>query len=363
MRYGSVRLLIGAAAFGVAADAAAVEPRVLHLANRPEFIADDTVQKFEAETGISVTYDVYTSDAEIWGALGSGDKQGWDLVVVSVVPILADGLPRHFFRPVGRDRIGNFSNLDQDILDKVAVWDPGNELAVPYLWGTAGLGIDQAKLQAIRPDKPLDTLALVFDPATIAEINCGVAMEDLPELAIPAALAMLGLDPTSQAPKDLDKAGDLLARLKFLVRRLPPEAFVEALASGQICVGFGASDDVADARTKAEDRDNGVDLTYLIPRERSRMWIDVLTIPADAVHVDEAREFINFLLRPEIISDITDWTGAVNPNTLANYFVDDDKTDQTVFPSPESRARLFMDRPLSPEAAAARQRIWNRTRP
>jgi putrescine transport system substrate-binding protein len=358
----SVRLIATAAGLGLAS-AASAEPRVLHVANRPEFIADDTVQKFEAETGIAVTYDVYPNDASVAEALAGGNKQGWDLVVVSVVPVLARGVAQHLFQPVGRDRIPNYGNLDQDILERVAVFDPGNEHAVPYLWGTAGLGLDPDKIRDAFPDAPFDSLALVFDPLVVRRIGCGVIMEDMPDNAIPAALAMLGLDPLSQNLKDLDQAGELLAKLKPLVRRLAPDEFVEALASGAACVGFGASDDVTDARSKADDRDNGVGLTYVIPKERTRMWVDALTIPSDAVHVDEAREFIDFLLRPEIVSDITDWTGAVNPNTLANDFVDDDKSDETVFPSTESRARLFMDLPLSPEAAAARTRIWNRTRP
>ena len=348
---------------GVSLPAASEETRVLHFANRPEFIASDTVQKFEAETGIAVTYDLYQNDTELFDALAAGNRRGWDLVVASVVPMLAKAVPRHLFQSVGRDRLANYNNLDRDILADAAVWDPDNAIGVPYLWGTTGLAIDAAKLKAAFPDAPEDTLALAFDPRTVARISCGVAVEDAPDNVFPAALAMLGLDPTSQSSKDLDQAGDLLGKLKPLVRRLSSEDFVEALANGTVCVGFGASDDVTDARSKAEDRDNGVDLTYFIPKERTRMWIDVLAIPAGAAHVEEARQFIDFLLRPEIISDITDWTGAVNPNTLAAGFVDDDKTDQTVFPSAESRARLFMDRPLSPEAAVQRARLWSKTKP
>jgi putrescine transport system substrate-binding protein len=360
-RIGSVAAL--AVVVAMAGGAASSQPRALHFANRPEFIADDTVQKFEAETGIAVTYDVYQSDGELVGALAEGDKPGWDLVVTSAVPVLAQAATRHLFQPVGRDRLANYGNLDRDILAKLAVWDPDNQLAVPYLWGTAGLGLDLARLRAALPDAPTDSLALAFDPALVARVGCGVVVEDLPDSVLPAAQAWLGLDPLSLVPRDVERAGDLLARLKPLVRRLPADEFVEALASGSACIGFGASDDVTDARTKAEDRGNGVELTYVIPRERTRMWIDVLAIPAGAVHVEEARAFIDFVLRPEIISNITDWTGAVNPNTLATDFVDDDKTDQTVFPSAESRARLFMDRPLSPEAAALRARIWSRTKP
>jgi len=340
------------------------EPGQLHMANRPEFIAADTVQKFEAETGIDVTYDVYPTADAADSALARGNKPGWDLVVVSTVPTLLRGVERHWFQPIRAAALANGANLDPRILALTASADPGNQMGVPYLWGMAGLVVNSDRLKSVLPDPPEDSLALVFDPSQAATLAaCGVIMEDSPDDAIPAALAQLGLDPQSQSPRDLERAGDLLLKLKPLVRRLPSDGFIEALASGSACVGFGASIDVADARTRADQRGTGVELRFIVPRERSRMWIDVLAIPAGAAHPDAARAFIDFILRPEIISDITDWTGAVNPNILAADFVDDDKTDQTVFPSEQSRARLFLDQPITPEAAAVRARIWAKAKP
>jgi putrescine transport system substrate-binding protein len=343
---------------------ARAEPELLHMANRPEFIAADTVQKFEAETGIQVTYDVYPTGDAAAASLAHGNKPGWDLVVVSAVPDLLRGVEHHWFQPVPPSSLANSTNLDPRILTLTALVDPGNQMGVPYLWGMAGLVVNADRLKSVLPDAPEDSLALVFDPDLAARLGaCGVIMEDSPDDAIPAALAQLGLDPQSQAPHDLEQAGDLLLKLKPLVRRLPSDGFIEALASGSACVGFGASIDVADARTRADQRGTGVELRFIVPRERSRMWIDVLAIPVGAQHPDAARAFIDFILRPEIISDITDWTGAVNPNILAADFVDDDKTDQTVFPSEQSRARLFLDRPITPEAAAVRARIWAKSKP
>jgi putrescine transport system substrate-binding protein len=340
--------------------------RVLNFANRPDFLADDTIQKFEAETGIKINLTTYATDAELQAGLKSG-KAGWDLVVAATVPVLMKGVADGLFQPVDPSKIGNYANIDPAMLARVAPADPGNRFAVPFLFGTAGLGVNTAKLKGVLGDgAPIDTLALLFDPALNQKTqSCGLAVQDSPEDVIPAALAFLGLDPTSQDDKDLARAGDLLQRVKPIVRRLAANDFAEALASGTVCVGFGSSIQVTDAKTRASDRDNGVDITYSVPRERARLWIDVLAIPAKAQNADAAREFINFLLRPEIVSDITDWTGAANPNLLAADFVDDDddKNDETVFPSETAWARLVLDRPLTPEAEKTRARIWGRSKP
>ncbi|GGF03271.1 putrescine-binding periplasmic protein [Aliidongia dinghuensis] len=338
---------------------------VLNFANRPDYLADDTIQKFEAETGIKINLTTYTTDDELLAGLKSG-KGDWDLVVAPAVPVLGKGIADGLFQPIDRTKIGNYANVDPAILDRVAPIDAGNRMGVPFLFGTAGLAVNLAKLKdALGEDPPTDTLGLLFDPALNKKAaTCGLAIQDSPDDAIPAALAFLGLDPTSQDDKDLARAGELLQRVKPLVRRFAANDLTEALAGGSVCVGFGSSIQVTDAKTRASDRDNGVDLTYTVPRERARLWIDVLAIPAKAKNVEAAQQFINFLLRPEIVSDITDWTGAANPNLLAADFVDDDdKSDETVFPSQTSWARLFLDRLHTPEAEKTRARIWARSKP
>ena len=346
-----------------AADDAA---RVLNFANRPDFLADDTIQKFEAETGIKINLSTYATDAELLSGLKSG-KGGWDLVVAGTVPVLMKGVADGLFQPVDPSKIGNYANVDPRMLGRVVSADPGNRMAVPFLFGTTGLGVNLTKLKAVLGDAaPVDTLGLLFDPALNQKVaTCGLAVQDAPGDVIPAALAFLGLDPTSQDDKDLARAGEVLQRVKPILRRLSANDFAEALASGTVCVGFGSSVQVTDAKTRASDRDNGVDLTYAVPRERARLWIDVLAIPAKAQNADAARQFINFLLRPEIVSDVTDWTGAANPNLLAADFDDDedDKNDETMFPSDTAWGRLFLDRPLTADAEKTRARIWARTKP
>jgi putrescine transport system substrate-binding protein len=348
-----------------AEDGPPASPKVLHFANRPDFIAEDTVQKFSAETGIKVTYDTYATDEELLAALKAGNKAGWDLVVTSAVPNLSRAIADHALQPIDPGKLANLANLDPEIQTVLGDIDPGHRFAVPYLWGSAGLGINAALLKQTVPDAPLDSLALVFDPVLAARTaRCGVAMADAPEDAIPAALGFLALDPATRDPHDLAKASALFETLKPFVKRLSAEDFAAELGAGQLCVGFGPSTAVSDARTRADDLADGPDISYVIPKEHARRWVDVLAIPAGAADIEAAHEFINYLLRPEIISDITDWTGAANPNTLAADFVDDDdKTDETVFPSAAARALLFIDKPLNAEMVKSRQRLWAHTHP
>lgn len=361
----TIGLAGGLAGPALAEDDRAAPAKQLHLANRPDFIAEDTVQKFEAETGIKVTYDTYATEDSVAAALTAGNRQGWDLVVLSTVPNLQRALHDHLLQPIDRTKLSNYGNLDPEIQAAVAATDPGNQYAVPYLWGTAGLGINLAALKKTAPDAPTDSLALVFDPVLAAQsADCGVAMADAPDDVMPAALAFLHLDPTVQDEHSLAKAGELLGKLKPIVKRLSVNDFAEQLGNGTICVGFGPSTAVSDARTRADEKVDGPDVTYVIPKEHTRRWIDVLVVPAGAADEDSAYAFIDYVLRPEIISDITDWTGAANPNTLASDFVDDDdKSDETVFPSAASRARLFLERALSAEAEKARRRIWAHNKP
>jgi len=356
-------LLAGAMAAGPVK--AGEQSKQLHLANRPDFIAEDTIQKFEAETGIKVTYDLYPTDETVLTALEGGNKPGWDLVVTSAMPNLARALADHLLRPLDPAKLSNYGNLDPEVETVLAGIDPGNRYAVPYLWGTAGLGINKDLLQKTVPDAPTDSLALVFDPVVAAKVaSCGVAMADAPADAVPAALAFLGLDPTAQDEKSLAKAAELLAKLKPIVRRLSYAEFAQQLGSGKLCVGFGPSTEVSDARTRADEAEDGPDITYVVPKEHARRWIDVMVLPVGGSNEEAAYAFIDYLLRPEIISDLTDLTGAANPNTLAADFVDeDDRADETVFPSAASRALTFLDKPLSPEAEKARQRLWQHAKP
>jgi putrescine transport system substrate-binding protein len=327
--------------------AAPVAARVLHMANRPDHIADDTLVKFE--------------DSVLDRKLATG-RSGYDLVVISAMPSFARNLADKRFLPIDRAHLQNFSNLDPEMLALIGRIDPGNGFAVPYLWGMTGIGVNVPKIRETISEPPLDSLALIFDPALAAKLaGCGIAVPDTPQDLVPAALAWLGLSPVSRNEADLARAIDAIEKVRPYFKRQRVPQRIDPLSHGQVCVALLGIGDRELARSHAQETDPGLEIAYSVPREGGLLWIDVLAIPADAAEPDLALAFIDFVLRPEVIGDITNTVETPNPNMLSLDFVDEElKTDPSVFPTDAARAKLVLEAPMSTAYERARSKLWAR---
>ena len=344
--------------------ASADEPKVLNIYNWSDYIADDTVARFEAETGIEVKYDVYDSNEMLEAKLLAGHS-GYDLVVPSASPFLARQAVAGVYRKIDKAKLANYRNLDPQILAAAANADPGNQYGVPYLWGTTGIGYNRAKVQAALGKKaPTDSLKLIFDPANAKKLDsCGISLLDTPQEVFPAALAYLGRPPLGRDQQDLDKAVDAVMAIRPAVRKFHSSQYINDLANGDLCVAFGYSGDMLQAANRAAEAKNGIDIAYSIPREGAMMFIDMMAIPKDAPHAENALKFIDFILRPEVIAAISDKVQYANPNTLATELVDEDiRTNPNIYPPPEVRARLFFDSPATPQYERLRTRAWTKVK-
>lgn len=347
-----------------AASALAAEPKVLNIYNWSDYIAEDTIAKFEAETGIKVTYDVYDSNEVLEAKLLAG-KSGYDLVVPSASPFLARQIKAKVYRKLDKSKLHNYGNLDKQILANVANADPGNAYGVPYLWGTTGVGYNVEKVKAALGDKaPLDSLALIFDPAVAQKLApCGISLLDTAQEVFPAALAYLGRNPTSKDPKDLQAAVDVVTKIRPYIKKFHSSQYINDLANGDICVALGYSGDVVQARSRAVEAKNGIEIAYTIPKEGAQLSTDMMAIPADAAHPENAHLFIDFILRPEIIAAITDAVGYPNPNARATDLVADNiKTDPGIYPPEAVRAKFYFDRPAAADYERLRTRAWTRVK-
>jgi putrescine transport system substrate-binding protein len=357
-------VLLGVAAVLVANSAGAAEEKVLNIYNWSDYIAPDTISKFEAETGIKVTYDVYDSNEVLEAKLLAG-KSGYDLAVPTASPFLARQIKAKVYRKLDKSKLTNYGNLEKSILAEVANADPGNQYGVPYLWGTTGIGYNPAKVKAALGAKaPVDSLKLIFDPANAKKLaSCGISLLDTPQEVFPAALAALGRDPLSREAADLDKAAEAVLAIRPSIRKFHSSQYITDLANGDLCVAFGYSGDVIQARNRAADAKNGIDIAYTIPKEGAMIWIDMMAIPKDAPHAQNALRFIDFILRPEIIAAISNTVAYANPNQLATDLVDDEiRSNPGVYPPPEVRARLFFDKPVTPAYERLRTRAWTRVK-
>jgi putrescine transport system substrate-binding protein len=362
-----MRIFLSAATFAVVAAAVslpgvAAEEKILNIYNWSDYIAPDTVSKFEAETGIKVNYDVYDSNEVLEAKLLAG-KSGYDLVVPSASPFLARQIKAKVYRKLDRAKLKNYDNLDKQILASQAVADPGNLYGVPYLWGTTGFGYNVAKVKAALGDAaPLDSMAMIFDPEIAKKLApCGISLLDSALDVFPAALAYIGRDPTSKAPADLEAAVAVVSKIRPYIKKFHSSQYINDLANGDLCISLGYSGDIVQARTRAAEAKNGIEIAYTIPKQGAQLSTDMMAIPASAQHPDNAHLFIDFILRPEVIAAITNAVGYPNPNALATDMVDEDiRNDPSVYPPDAVRAKFFVDKPASADYERTRTRAWTK---
>jgi putrescine transport system substrate-binding protein len=240
---------------------------------------------------------------------------------------------------------------------RVVSSDPGNRHGAIYLWGTIGLGANVEKIQALAPDAPLDSWALLLDPANAKRIApCGIIMMDSAIDVIPSVLKFLGRDPDSSTPDDLAAVERTLLAIRPYIRTFASGGALEALATGQACLAFDYSGDVTQAAARAVEAKQGVAVRYIVPREGVEVGFDMLAIPADAPHKDAALAFIDFVLRPAVMAGITNVTHYPNAIPASRPMV----TDPSVFPSDTEMARYFTIGPVPRDAERPRTRLWAR---
>jgi putrescine transport system substrate-binding protein len=354
--------ILAAVGLVIAGAAAAQEEKILNVYNWSDYIAPDTVANFAKATGIKVNYDVYDSNEVLEAKLLAGHS-GYDVVVPSAAPYLARQAASGVYRKIDKAALKNYGNLDPQILAAAANADPGNQFGVPYMWGTTGFGYNRTQVKkALGDAAATGSSALIFDPANAKKLGaCGIELLDSAQELFPAALAYLRADPLSRTQADLDRAAAALEAIRPSIRKFHSSEYINDLANGDICVAWGYSGDVVQARNRAEDAKNGVDIAYTIPKEGAMIWIDMMAIPADAPHPENALKFIDYILRPEVAAKISDTVAYANPNMAATKLVDPKISgDANIYPPQEVRARLFFDKPVTPQYERVRTRAWTR---
>jgi putrescine transport system substrate-binding protein len=346
----------------IAASPVRGEESRLNVYNWSDYIAPDTIAKFETETGIRVSYDVYDGNEVLEAKLLSG-RSGYDVVVPSASPFMARQIAAGVYRVLDKSKLSGWRNLDRFILELVAAADPGNEHGAPYLWSDTGIGYNETQVHAALGEAaPVDSLALIFDPTAAEKLApCGISLLDTPQEVFPATLAYLGLDPKSRDLGDLDKALAALRKIRPYIRKFHSSQYINDLAGGDLCVALGYSGDVIQARNRAREAGNQVKIAFRVPKEGAMMSVDMLGIPADAPHPENAQRFIDYLLRPAVIANITNAVWYPNPNLPATALVKPEiRNDPAVYPPDDIRRQLYVDLPAPAAYERARTRAWTR---
>jgi putrescine transport system substrate-binding protein len=340
--------------------AAAGEEKVLHVFNWSDYIAEDTIKNFEAQTGIKVTYDVFDSNDVLETRLLAGNS-GFDVVVPSA-SFLERQIKAGVFQKIDKSKIPNLQNMDPDIQQRVALHDPNNDHSVTYLWGTTGIGYNEAKIKKILGEATPDSWNYIFDPKLAAKFkDCGISVLDAPDEILKVVLAWMGRDPNSQKEEDLKAAEEKLAAIRPFIRKIHSSQYIDDLANGDICVAVGWSGDILQARDRAAEAGQGVVVKYGIPKEGTIVWFDMLAIPADAKHPNNAHAFINYLMDPQVAANNSNFVNYANGNSASFAMVSDEvKNDPGIYPPPEVKAKLFPSLAYNEDFQRLMTRMWTK---
>jgi len=348
-------------ALEINAPATAQNERVVNVYNWSDYIDSKALEDFTKESGIKVQYDTFDANETLETKLLAG-KSGYD-VVVPTGYFLERQIKGGVFQKLDKSKLKNLGNVWPDIAKRLAVYDPGNEFAVNYMWGTTGIGYNvKAMRERLGPDGRIDSWDIVFKPENLAKFrDCGVHMLDSADDIVPAALHFLGLNPNSSDPKDLDRAGELLMKIRPSVRKFHSSEYLNALASGEICLVVGWSGDIKQAQKRAVEAKNGIEIGYAIPKEGAQMFFDNLAIPKDAKHVDEAHAFIDYLLRPEVAARNSNLVAYANGNLASQKFIDNSVLeDKNVYPDAATMDRLYTVNARDQKSQRLVNRLWTK---
>jgi putrescine transport system substrate-binding protein len=340
---------------------AIVAERIVNFYNWSDYIDPGVLDDFTRETGIKVQYDTFDSSDTLDAKLMAG-KSGYD-VVVPTGYFLPQEIAAGIFQKLDKAKLPNLVNAWPEITRWLQAYDPGNDYAVNYMWGTTGIGYNVTKARALLgPDAAVDSWDNLFDLAKIAKFkDCGIHLLDSADDVMPAALRYLGLDPSTHDADDFAKAADLLTRIRPYVRKFNSDEYQDQLATGEICFAFGYSGDIKQAQLRAAEAKAGVEIGYAIPKEGTQVWFDNLAIPKDARNVAEAHELINYLLRPEVAAKSTNFIAYANGNLASQKFVDKAiLDDRTIYPDAATMARLYIILAHDQKTERLVNRLWTR---
>jgi putrescine transport system substrate-binding protein len=317
------------------------EEKVLNVYNWPDYIAKDMLANFEKETGIKVNYQTFENNEALQAKLVAGNS-GYDIVVPGAV--FAKGqIDAGLLQKLDKSKIPNLSNLDADIMGKLAKVDPGNAHIIPWAWSFTTVAINKKRVAkalggTAMPENAWD---LVFKPEYTSKLkSCGIAYLDSPTEIMPPALHYIGKDAYSNDAADHKAAGEMLGKVRKDIR-LFTSTMIDDFASGKACVALGWAGDFNIAKARVIENKSGEELEVLLPKTGGLIFFDNLAITKDAKHPNNAHIFINYFLKPEVSAALTNELGYPTANKASVAKVNPDTAkDPAVFPGATEMAAM-----------------------
>jgi putrescine transport system substrate-binding protein len=348
-------------ALGLAMAASAVNSEEVRVYNWSDYIEESLLSKFEGETGIKLIYDVFDSNEVLETKMLAGGS-GYDVVVPSGT-FLQRQISVGAFQKLDMSKLPNHKNMWDSVESRTEQYDPNNAYSINYMWGTTGIGVNVGKVkETLGENAPIDSLDLVFNPDNMAKLaGCGVYFLDAPTEMIPAALQYLGENPDSHDPDIIAKAEDVFMAVRPHIQKFHSSEYINALANGEICVAIGWSGDILQARGRADEAENGVEINYNAAKEGAQMWFDQMAIPVDAPNPDAAHKFLNFIMDAQNMADASNYVYYANGNLASQPLLEADVIeDPAIYPDADTMKNLFTTRPYPSKIQRVVTRMWTK---
>ena len=333
----------------------------LKIYNWSDYIAEDTISNFEAETGIIVTYDMYDSNEVLEAKMLAGSS-GYDLVVPTA-DFLARGREAGAYQDMDLSRIQNASNQDPEIQAQADRMVGSNSAGLVYMWGSTGIAYNEDMVaERLGDDAPTDSWSLILDPANAAKLeDCGIAILDAPTDVLPNVMTYLGHPGTSMEKSHFEAAGDALSAIRPYLRYINSSQSINDIANGDICAAIMWSGDAFQAAYRAEEAENGHVIDYYIPNEGTNLWFDVMAIPADAKNVDNAYKFVDYMMRADVAAANVNYVWYASGNEAARPDIDPEILSHPgIYPTEKAKEKLFITPVYDAQTDRIVTRVWNR---
>jgi putrescine transport system substrate-binding protein len=357
-----MKSVVSGLALLAAMSAAAIAGEV-RLYSWESYFGADSIKAFEMESGHTVIYDLFDSNDTVETKILAGDS-GYDVVTPNLSPHLARQVPLKAWAAIDKSKLSNIANMSPELMAKLAEVDPGNTHAVPLTWGTTGVGYNEEKIKTIMGDAPVDSWRMLFDPDVAAKFkDCGISMLDDAEQVLGSALIYLGENPDTDDEAVLEKAVQLISKVRPFIRQFHGSNHIAGLAAGDLCVSMGYSGEMLIATNRAKEAGNNFNINYRLPKEGNFVWFDTMAIPADAPNPDGALAFINFMMRPDIAAKTANETGFSTANQAAIPMVlESIRSNPNYYPDQEAQKKFRLPKVKDEKAEKLWQRAWNRAK-
>lgn len=295
----------------------------LTIFNWGDYIDEELITQFEAETGIKIVYETFDSNEAMMTKIEQGGTS-YDIAVPSEYMI--DKMRQEdLLIPLDHDKLPNLKNIDERFLD--LPFDPDNIYSVPYFWGTVGITYNAELL----PDKTFTSWNDLWDPDLKNEI---ILIDGAREI-IGMGLNSLGYSLNDTNKAHLQEAFDKLGTLTPNIKAIVGDENKLLMQNNEAAVAVLWSGDAADIMWENEAID------YVIPEEGSNLWFDNIVIPKTAKNIEAAHTFINFMLDAKVAAQNTEYVAYSTPNQAALQYMDPEMVaDERFYPPPALTEKL-----------------------